>query len=75
VANRNCVETEEMVGFFINQLVLRTDLSGGSQFLLNCWPCSERPPWGPMAHQDLPFDLLVAELQPERTMSRAPLSR
>jgi amino acid adenylation domain-containing protein len=72
VANRNRLETENLIGFFVNQLVLKTDLSGDPTFI-ELLSRVRATTLGAYEHQDLPFDLLVAELQPERSMSRMPL--
>jgi amino acid adenylation domain-containing protein len=72
IAGRNRAQVEDLIGFFINSLVLRTDLSG-------------RPTFGELlarvrqtaldsyTHQDLPFEQLLQELRPERDLSRTPL--
>jgi non-ribosomal peptide synthetase component F len=72
IANRNRVEVEGLIGFFINQLVLRTDLSGNPT-VTELLRRTRKTTMDAYVHQDLSFDLLVAELQPERTMSRSPL--
>lgn len=72
VANRNRKELERLIGYFSNMLVLRADLSGNPTFheaLLRVRDvCLDA-----YTHQDLPFERLVEELQPERDRSRNPL--
>ena len=72
VANRNRLETEHLIGFFINQLVLRSDLSADPTFeqLLDS---VRETTLSAYQHQDVPFEKLVEELQPERDLSRSPL--
>ncbi|MDM9382031.1 amino acid adenylation domain-containing protein [Chlorogloeopsis sp. ULAP01] len=72
VANRNHAEIENLIGLFINTLVLRTDLAGNPTFreLL----CRVRQMvLEAHNHQDLPFEKLVETLQPERNTSYTPL--
>jgi amino acid adenylation domain-containing protein len=71
IANRNRTEVESMIGFFANTLVFRTGLSGGPSFreLLDR---VRRVTSGAYDNQDLPFEKLVEELQPDRYMSHTP---
>src|ERR1041384_7036724 len=72
VANRNRSEFEGMVGFFVNSLILRTDLSGAPTFRELLRRVRETT-FEAFANQDFPFERLVEVLQPTRSMSRNPL--
>jgi hypothetical protein len=72
VANRDKVELEGLIGFFVNQLVLRVNVSGDPAFeelLVRV----RKVALGAYSHQHLPFDALVETLNPERSMLHSPL--
>jgi amino acid adenylation domain-containing protein len=72
IANRNHREVEELIGFFVNTIVLRTQLKGDSSFT-NLLKQVREVTLGAYTHQDLPFELLVEELQPQRQLSHTPI--
>ena len=72
LAGRNRPELEALIGYFVNTLVLRSDLSGNPGFT-ELLRRVRRTALEAYENQELPFDRLVAELSPERDLSRNPL--
>ncbi len=72
VANRRRSETEALIGFFVNVVVMHTDLAGDPGFGELVGRVRDVA-LGAFAHQDLPFEMLVEKLQVERDLGRNPL--
>jgi amino acid adenylation domain-containing protein len=71
IANRSRVETEGLIGFFVNTLVLRANLAAANSFRELLRQVRETA-LAAYAHQDLPFEMLVEDLRPQRDPSRSP---
>ncbi|QLF91734.1 amino acid adenylation domain-containing protein [Pseudomonas sp. ABC1] len=71
-ANRNRVETESLIGFFVNTQVLKAKFDLGTTFS-DLLKQIQQTALGAQAHQDLPFEQLVEALHPERSLSYSPL--
>jgi non-ribosomal peptide synthetase component F len=72
IANRTRRETESLIGFFVNTLVLRNRFTSELTFR-ELLEQTREVTLGAYAHQDIPFERIVEELQPERSLSHAPL--
>src|SRR5262249_53887206 len=72
VANPNRIETEGLIGVFINSLALRAEF-GDSPAFSQLLARARATALEAYAHQDLPFEKLVDALQPERSLAHAPL--
>ncbi|MBD3557662.1 amino acid adenylation domain-containing protein [Planktothrix sp. FACHB-1355] len=74
IAGRNQLETEGLIGFFLNTLVLRTDLSGNPTFR-QIFQNVRETCLEAYANQNIPFEKLIEVLNPERDRSRTPLAQ
>ncbi|WP_460318522.1 non-ribosomal peptide synthase/polyketide synthase [Pseudomonas ogarae] len=72
VANRNRVETEGLIGFFVNTQVLNAHVDGQLPFA-HLLDQVKQSAMAAQAHQDLPFEQLIQALQPERSLSHSPI--
>lgn len=72
IANRNLEELENLIGFFVNTLVIRTSVSGEMSFV-DLLQQVQQETLNAYANQDVPFDMVVEAVQPERNLSGTPL--
>ena len=72
IANRNRKETENIIGFFSNNLLIRSDLSGNPAFNIFLKQIKQIA-LNAFAHQEIPFEKIVEFVNPKRDMSHSPL--
>jgi len=72
VANRDNRETEELIGFFVNTMVLRNQVPGKARFA-DFLKATRESCLDAYAHQDVPFEYLVEALNPQRSLSHSPI--
>ena len=72
IANREQAQVANLIGFFVNTLILRSDLSGSPSFM-QLLGQSKRMLLDAYAHQQVPFEQLVERLQPQRVLNHSPL--
>ncbi len=72
IANRTQPQTEDLIGFFVNTLVLRTNIKGDHSFL-ELLKQVRQTSFEAYSHQDIPFEYLVEQINPSRSMSHSPL--
>jgi amino acid adenylation domain-containing protein/non-ribosomal peptide synthase protein (TIGR01720 family) len=73
IAGRNLEELEPLIGFFVNTLVLRTPMGSGSRTFRELLREVSQISIDAFGNQDVPFEKLVEEVHPERTLSQTPL--
>ncbi len=71
IANRSIPEAEQIIGFFVNTLALRTDLSGSPSFV-ETLSRVKATVLDALSHQDIPFDALVNDISPQRNLAENP---
>ncbi|HLP89583.1 MAG TPA: amino acid adenylation domain-containing protein [Nostocaceae cyanobacterium] len=72
IANRNRKQIEDLIGFFVNTLVIHADLAGNPEFTTLLGRIKEET-LEAFAHQDVPFEKIVEEIQPDRNLNQNPL--
>lgn len=72
IANREHAQLADLIGFFVNNLVLRSDLSGSPSFV-DLVVASRETLLGAYSHQQVPFEKIVERMQPQRSLSHSPL--
>lgn len=72
IANRNRAETEPLIGFFVNMLVMRTDVSGNPSFR-ELLARVKKMTLAAYQHQDVPFEQIIEMLQPQRSLNHSPI--
>ncbi|HUK89081.1 MAG TPA: amino acid adenylation domain-containing protein, partial [Blastocatellia bacterium] len=72
IAGRNRIEIEDLIGFFVNTLAMRSQVSGNMSFK-DVLRGEKEAAMGAYGHQDVPFEKLVEELEPERDLARNPI--